>query len=782
MSNMPYANPIQGNLTIGNSLIIYDGGYYSLDGGSTVSSDTIGPDTLITAPSVSAVSIRLQNTQPVRAKMISIPNGSLEITGSGTIQTDNQDTPVLSRASGIRSYGSLTVSGGASVEAVGLNDGIYCAGLSNTLTVTGGSSIYGKTTGMNTSILGASKYGVYCGGNIVVTENSRISGEGAMDSYSTYGVFCDAGHAMTTAMSVSAGSSVSGTAAVGVYLGGPAVVDGSLSGTGGGLNISHGIQGDKASIAVGPLADVTASAQSGAYAGIIMVYGYEINGGTLTASGGIYGLRSISSGPVRVTDGTLTATGSPTAGSYGIYVENEGLAAVNSQIRGEGSRCGIYTGGSLTARSSTADGYTYAYGADSQGSYGAIIAAGSITAVDSRIIENYSRTEYFDEAYQIPYETGKNITDYRNYTWSITSGSGAVASSPDGQGIHAVLSGSGILTAFRQGPMDSGIVSLDSESTHTIHIPVELTAAPLPEYTVTYDGNGATGGSIPMDSGNPYYAGSLVTVLGNTGNLVRAGYRFIGWTFTPDGSGTVYQEGDTFLMPENNVVLYALWEAVPPVPYTVVYDGNGAESGTIPAGPEAYEAGDTVIVLGNTGNLSRSGYVFAGWSMDPDGSGPVYQDGDTFLMPATDVTLYAVWEPFNPPVPPPVPPCCCHCCHPCCYPSGCRPSRYCCPAQGNCTPWCGCIPWYGCTSRHGGPAQYGCTLRCGCPAQYGCTLRCGCPAQYGCTLRCGCPAHSGCPAQYGWSPWYGCPSQYGCPPQGYPFPNSPIPTSNHPMP
>lgn len=108
-----------------------------------------------------------------------------------------------------------------------------------------------------------------------------------------------------------------------------------------------------------------------------------------------------------------------------------------------------------------------------------------------------------------------------------------------------------------------------------------------------------------------------MTVLGNTGNLVRAGYRFIGWTLTPDGSGTVYQGGDTFLMPENNVVLYALWEAVPPVPYTVVYDGNGAESGTIPAGPEAYEAGDTVIVLGNTGNLSASGYVFAGWVHGP---------------------------------------------------------------------------------------------------------------------------------------------------------------------
>ncbi|MCX8012737.1 MAG: hypothetical protein N3A02_00410, partial [Rectinema sp.] len=44
---------------------------------------------------------------------------------------------------------------------------------------------------------------------------------------------------------------------------------------------------------------------------------------------------------------------------------------------------------------------------------------------------------------------------------------------------------------------------------------------------VIYDGNGATGGSVPVDS-NKYLQGVTVTVLGNTGNLTRPGYRFAG--------------------------------------------------------------------------------------------------------------------------------------------------------------------------------------------------------------------------------------------------------------
>ena len=41
-------------------------------------------------------------------------------------------------------------------------------------------------------------------------------------------------------------------------------------------------------------------------------------------------------------------------------------------------------------------------------------------------------------------------------------------------------------------------------------------------YTVTYFGNNNTGGTVPVDSNSPYNSGATVTVLGNTGNLVRA--------------------------------------------------------------------------------------------------------------------------------------------------------------------------------------------------------------------------------------------------------------------
>jgi hypothetical protein len=42
-------------------------------------------------------------------------------------------------------------------------------------------------------------------------------------------------------------------------------------------------------------------------------------------------------------------------------------------------------------------------------------------------------------------------------------------------------------------------------------------------YSVIYNGNGATGGSVPTDSTN-YLQGQTVTVLGNTGNLVNGSY------------------------------------------------------------------------------------------------------------------------------------------------------------------------------------------------------------------------------------------------------------------
>lgn len=83
-------------------------------------------------------------------------------------------------------------------------------------------------------------------------------------------------------------------------------------------------------------------------------------------------------------------------------------------------------------------------------------------------------------------------------------------------------------------------------------------------YPVTYDGNGNTGGAVPVDASSPYVAGATVTVLGNTGSLVRDGFTFNGWNTAADGSGDSYVAGDTFTMPAADVTLYAQWTAVSP--------------------------------------------------------------------------------------------------------------------------------------------------------------------------------------------------------------------------
>ena len=77
-------------------------------------------------------------------------------------------------------------------------------------------------------------------------------------------------------------------------------------------------------------------------------------------------------------------------------------------------------------------------------------------------------------------------------------------------------------------------------------------------HTVTYNGNGSTGGAVPTD-GNSYLPGVTVTVLGNSGSLVKTGYAFVGWNTAANGSGTTYAAGYTFVMGAANVTLYAAW-------------------------------------------------------------------------------------------------------------------------------------------------------------------------------------------------------------------------------
>ncbi|TDF95444.1 InlB B-repeat-containing protein [Paenibacillus piri] len=228
------------------------------------------------------------------------------------------------------------------------------------------------------------------------------------------------------------------------------------------------------------------------------------------------------------------------------------------------------------------------------------------------------------------YETGTTVTVLDNtgnlakpgYTfagWNTQS---------DGKGISYAAG-----TAF---PMGAANVTLYAK----------WTSNPPLTYTVMYDGNGAESGSAPIDS-HAYETGTTVTVLDNTGNLMKPGYTFAGWNTQSDGNGTSYASGAAFPMGVANVTLYAMWTSNPPLTYTVTYDGNGAESGSVPIDSHAYETGTTVTVLDNTGNLMKPGYTFTGWNTQSDGNGTSYATGAAFPMDAANVTLYAKWTVNN---------------------------------------------------------------------------------------------------------------------------------------
>lgn len=73
-------------------------------------------------------------------------------------------------------------------------------------------------------------------------------------------------------------------------------------------------------------------------------------------------------------------------------------------------------------------------------------------------------------------------------------------------------------------------------------------------YTVTYNANGGSG--TMTDSNSPYNSGASVSVLGNS--FTRDGYTFDNWNTAADGSGTSYDEDDTFTI-NDNTTLYAQW-------------------------------------------------------------------------------------------------------------------------------------------------------------------------------------------------------------------------------
>jgi len=167
-----------------------------------------------------------------------------------------------------------------------------------------------------------------------------------------------------------------------------------------------------------------------------------------------------------------------------------------------------------------------------------------------------------------------------------------------------------------------------------------------PQYTVTFNANGATSGLAPASQ--TVYRGISITVPGQ-GTLSFSGKTFGGWNTQSNGGGTNYTFGATFTVTEN-VTLYAKWNiSSSPITqtYTVTFNANGATSGTAPASVTV-DSGSNITLPSGSG-LTKTGYTFGGWNTNGSSTGINYNAGSSFTVDG-NVTLYAKWNIISSPI------------------------------------------------------------------------------------------------------------------------------------
>lgn len=154
--------------------------------------------------------------------------------------------------------------------------------------------------------------------------------------------------------------------------------------------------------------------------------------------------------------------------------------------------------------------------------------------------------------------------------------------------------------------------------------------------TLTYHGNGATGGNTAAQSGK---TGDELTT--NANGFTRDGYTFVRWDTAKDGSGTAYGEGKNgvsqYVMKPAGNDLYAIWKANPA---TIQYRNDWPNTtGSTP--DTTGNTGDTVTISQNS--FDRPGYTFTGWSTSKRGD-PSLQPGDKHTLDPRTTTVWAQWK------------------------------------------------------------------------------------------------------------------------------------------
>ena len=158
-------------------------------------------------------------------------------------------------------------------------------------------------------------------------------------------------------------------------------------------------------------------------------------------------------------------------------------------------------------------------------------------------------------------------------------------------------------------------------------------------YVIIYNGNGATGGSIPANGSYVTAAASPYTASANSGTLVKEGFTFDGWYTTANGTGgTGYVAGSGTLTPTSDVTLFAKWTAAS---YSVTYETAGGSTAPSPS-TQAY---GSTFTLETT--PTKAGNTFLGWEVGSGASANTYAPNSSFTMGSAAITFTAKWVGIN---------------------------------------------------------------------------------------------------------------------------------------
>ena len=188
---------------------------------------------------------------------------------------------------------------------------------------------------------------------------------------------------------------------------------------------------------------------------------------------------------------------------------------------------------------------------------------------------------------------------------------------------------------YKNGSTNNGYWQTDGRST--------LYAVWAVPRTLTFDSNGGQG-EVPA-SIQTYYEGRFEVP---SANLTKAGYTFLGWSFTKNltstyGGGDIYESGDTRGYGYNaDKTLYAVWGE----PVTITFDMNDGTGTSL---------GTATVSFGETFNFpsnpSRTGYNFLGWDYRQNAGNDYYWGKGTTSSNSRfisgSVTIYAQWEVLN---------------------------------------------------------------------------------------------------------------------------------------